>query len=228
MCWRPVVRFLPQSHASVVSPNVEKRTGCGGVFDMINGEAMIPRIQKILFATDLSRNSAYAFRYAVNSARKHDASIHILHVVDSRPVAESYLLIHADAARMSEIRQETKEELVAAIEARVKEFVRRELRDDPETLKRVASIQVLFGDPAEKILKVAATMKCDIVVMGTHGKGVISHAFLGSVAEKVLHRIGIPVYIIPIPTEDEDTEIISGEILPAVNFATQIFPGSKS
>ena len=39
----------------------------------------------------------------------------------------------------------------------------------------------------------------DIVIMGTHGKGVISHAFLGSVAEKVLRRIRKPVYIIPLP-----------------------------
>lgn len=163
---------------------------------------MIPRIQKILYATDLSKNSAYAFRYAVNSARMHDASIHILHVVDSRPLLEAYLLFYTDPTRRAEIHQETSEELVTKIEARLREFARRELKGDPETLKRVASIQVVFGDPAEKILEIAATMQCDIVVMGTHGKGVISHAFLGSVAEKVLQRIEIPVYIIPISKED--------------------------
>jgi len=43
---------------------------------------MIPEIKKILYTTDLSQNSAYAFRYAVNSAKKHDASITILHVVE--------------------------------------------------------------------------------------------------------------------------------------------------
>ena len=69
-------------------------------FQQVDGKVKIPRIQKILYATDLSKNSAFAFRYAVNSARKHDASIHILHVVDSRPLAESYLLIHTDAAQI--------------------------------------------------------------------------------------------------------------------------------
>jgi nucleotide-binding universal stress UspA family protein len=34
---------------------------------------MIPKIKNVLYATDLSKNSAYAFRYAVNTARKHDA-----------------------------------------------------------------------------------------------------------------------------------------------------------
>ena len=34
---------------------------------------MIPKIKNILYATDLSKNSAYAFRYAVISAQKHKA-----------------------------------------------------------------------------------------------------------------------------------------------------------
>jgi nucleotide-binding universal stress UspA family protein len=171
---------------------------------------MIPKIQKVLYATDLSKNSAYAFRYAINTARKHDAAIHILHVVDSRPLVESYVLLHTNPARLAEIHRETQEDLAAKIEARLQEFAKRELKGDPDTLKRVASIQIVFGDPAEEILKIASTMQCDIVVMGTHGKGVISHAFLGSVAEKVLHRIEIPVYIIPIPKDD--TDITLGEI----------------
>jgi nucleotide-binding universal stress UspA family protein len=35
--------------------------------------------------------------------------------------------------------------------------------------------------------------------MGTHGKGVLEHAFLGSVAEKVLRKARKPVFIIPLP-----------------------------
>jgi len=180
------------------------------LFQQVNGKVMIPRIRKILYATDLSKNSAYAFRYAVNSARMHDASIHILHVVDNRPLLEAHLLFYTGPTRMAEIHQEASEELVTKIEARLRDFARRELKGDPESLKRVASIQVVFGDPTEKILEITTTMQCDIVVMGSHGKGIISHSFLGSVAEKVLHRIDIPVYIIPISKEDPD--ITLGEI----------------
>jgi nucleotide-binding universal stress UspA family protein len=46
---------------------------------------MVPKIQKILYATDLSENSAYAFRYAIDSAKKHDASIVVLHVLEKMP-----------------------------------------------------------------------------------------------------------------------------------------------
>ena len=36
---------------------------------------MIPEIKKILYATDLSKNSSYAFLYATDMARKYDAKI---------------------------------------------------------------------------------------------------------------------------------------------------------
>ena len=96
------------------------------------------------------------------------------------------------------------------IEDRLKQFAERELKDDPETLKRVVGIHVIEGDPAAEILNMADKLGADIVIMGTHGKGLISHAFLGSVAEKVLRRIRKPVYVIPLP--QEDTDITLGEI----------------
>ena len=52
---------------------------------------MIPQIKKILYATDLSKNSSYAFLYATDIARRHDAKIVILHVIESiPPYAEAY------------------------------------------------------------------------------------------------------------------------------------------
>jgi nucleotide-binding universal stress UspA family protein len=43
---------------------------------------MIPKIKEVLYTTDLPNNSAYAFRYAVSSAQRHDAQIYILHVIE--------------------------------------------------------------------------------------------------------------------------------------------------
>ena len=50
---------------------------------------MIPKINNILYTTDLSKNSAYAFRYAVNSAEHHEAKIHILHVLETEQAKPS-------------------------------------------------------------------------------------------------------------------------------------------
>ena len=43
---------------------------------------MIPKIKKILYATDLSKNSEYAFYYAVDMAKRHDAEIVFLHAIE--------------------------------------------------------------------------------------------------------------------------------------------------
>ena len=172
---------------------------------------MIPKIRNILYATDLSKNSAYAFRYAVNSAQKHDAQICIFHVVETTShAAEGYLQWVIAQEKLEKVREETKQSLVKRIEDRLMEFARRELKDDPETLKRVAPIKVVFGDPAVEILREAEDPKYDIVIVGTHGKGVVGHTFLGSVSEKVLQRISKPVFVIPLPKGK--TDITLGEI----------------
>ena len=168
---------------------------------------MIPNIRNILYATDLTKNSAFAFRYAVKAADQNDAKIHILHVLEKlTPSEEAIFTVHSflPHEELDKIRQEKRQELVERINQRLSEFAKRELQDNPEALKRVASILVSDGDPVEGILKKAEDLSCDLIVMGTHGKGLISHTFLGSVSEKVLHRTRKPVFIVPIPKEDID------------------------
>jgi nucleotide-binding universal stress UspA family protein len=162
---------------------------------------MIPRFKKILYATDLSENSAYAFRYAVNSAQKHDAKIHILHVVEE--IRTTRLAAYFEMEPLQEIREKGKEISKERIQKRLEIFCQKELMGDPECRDLVASTEVVEGDPAAEILRRVDELGADLVVMGTHGKGLLEHAFLGSVAEKVLQRIKIPVLTIPIPKETD-------------------------
>lgn len=165
---------------------------------------MLPAIQNVLYATDLSKNSAYVFRYAITTAKRHDAKIHILHVFEISPSAEAALVLHMGAEGMERLRKERIEEMTQRIQKRLQEFAKRELRDQPETLDRVASINVVIGDPATEILRHADKLNTDIIIMGTHGKGIISYTFLGSVAERVLRRSRRPVYVIPLPAGETD------------------------
>ena len=172
---------------------------------------MIPRIKTILYATDLSKNSAYAFRYAVNSAQKHDAKIHILHVMEALPsAAEGLITQFIGEEKIRQMRKEMGEDMIGRIRERLRQFAEKELKRDPKTLKKVVSVDVVYGSPAAEILRKAEEMNADVVILGTHGKGVIGHAFLGSVSEQVLHRIRRPVYIIPLP--EGETDITLGEI----------------
>jgi nucleotide-binding universal stress UspA family protein len=49
---------------------------------------MISGIKNILTATDLTRNSSYAFRYAIHSAQKYDAQTDILYVLEKLTPSE--------------------------------------------------------------------------------------------------------------------------------------------
>ena len=166
---------------------------------------MIAEIKDILYATDLSPNSAYAFRYALRFAKKNDARLHILHVIES-PLREYLALMfpNLDQKQLKRKAEENRKGEVRRIRGRIQAVAKKELPRSAETTRRVASIEVVEGEPVVEILKKAEELDCDLVVLGTHGKGPVEHAFLGSVAEKVLQRITRPVFIIPLPKGKTD------------------------
>jgi nucleotide-binding universal stress UspA family protein len=49
------------------------------------------------------------------------------------------------------------------------------------------------GPAVDQILEYADKKKIDLIVMGTHGRGVVGHLLLGSVAERVVQRSPVPV-----------------------------------
>jgi nucleotide-binding universal stress UspA family protein len=82
---------------------------------------MIPDIKKILYATDLSDNSAYALRYAINSALKHDAGIIILHVFElESATSRSVLNLYLDEDLRNKIFNERVSDTIDRIRKRLK------------------------------------------------------------------------------------------------------------
>jgi nucleotide-binding universal stress UspA family protein len=164
---------------------------------------MIPQIKKILYATDLSKNSAYAYQYALNMAEKYDAEIVILHVIEPiPPAARHYMKIYVDEAKWEEKIKYEQEMAIEKIKKRLQEFCKRETQNDPRCLALVSKILVQPGHPVEEILKAADEEQYSIIVLGTHGKGFLKHSFLGSVARSVLDRAKKPVFIIPLPHDE--------------------------
>jgi len=162
-------------------------------------------IKKILYTTDLSKNSAHAFQYATDYAEKHDAEIIILYVYEKfrwadPPELEDNLQI----AEQLKFAVKNKENTINIIKTRLTTFCEKVKKDDPSCTFRADTIEVCEGYPANTILEKADEFDCDLIVMGTHGKGLISHAFLGSVAEKVLRRSRRPVLTIPLPEGHTD------------------------
>lgn len=160
---------------------------------------MISQYKTILYSTDLSENSAHAFRHAISLAKSYDAKIHILHMMQEMDAAVvSYVASVMGESKFAGMELDHEEEMREQIRERLDLFAADELADFPEELARVASIIVHHGNPVAGILSEADNLSADLIVMGTHGKGPMKYAFLGSVAEKVLRKTMRPVMIIPL------------------------------
>lgn len=160
---------------------------------------MLPEIQTILYATDLSRNSGYACRYAVYLASKIDAKVHVLHVAERLPAdaldtLEDYLDKSGNREQFLKTRLENSKRLLK--EGFDKfwlslEEPERKLRD------RIGSLHVVESQPAEAIVQYAHKISADLIVMGTHQKGPVQ-AFLGSISRRVLSIAPMPTLVVPI------------------------------
>lgn len=161
---------------------------------------MLPEIKRILYATDLSKNSTFAFRYAVKLAQALDAKVAILYVLPTIDSAmEVPVITQMGEERYYQLREERSKEIIENIEKKLHDFSRKELSNLERETDLVSSILVHEGDAVDEILKTAERQGSDIIVLGAHGKGIISHTFLGSVSEKVLRRSRRPVVVVPIP-----------------------------
>jgi len=146
-----------------------------------------PKYKKVLFCTDFSENSDYAFEFAFGIARRDEGLLYILHVIPHNPQQEMIrgyisedILENIQKSLEQELDDDYKEHYTKKIEDAVRfEVITKSGRED------------------EEILKFAKDEKVDIIVAGTHGKTGFEHVFFGSVAEKVLRHSPFPVFVIP-------------------------------
>src|SRR4030043_2185695 len=159
---------------------------------------MIPQIKTILFATDLSKNSAYAFYYAVRMAKRDEAKIVILHAVEPLP---PMLVSFGDFSH--KVAQDRWDETAKKFKERIQDIsVKVDTRTGISSVDLISKILIRLGQPVEEILKVVEEEGCDIIVLGTHGKGFLEQTFLGSVSSSVLLRTRKPVFIVPLPSKN--------------------------
>jgi nucleotide-binding universal stress UspA family protein len=149
----------------------------------------------VLLPTDGSAEMEPVVDHAAALADRDDASIHALYVVD--------------AASFSSLPMETSWEGISELlyeegTAALNELER--LVGDRAPVERV----VVEGKPSATIVEHAAEDDCDLIVMGTHGRGGIDRLLLGSVAERVVRRSTVPVMTVRVeepPDPDREPEV---------------------
>ena len=137
---------------------------------------------RILVPTDFSEPSAAALQYARTVATKFGGTLHVLHVIE-----DPYRAAYASEVYVPELAG-LREDLIADAEARMKA----ELHPSDYT-QLGATAEALIGTPAWTIVEYATGHGIDLIVMGTHGRGGVSHLLMGSVAEKVVRTASCPV-----------------------------------
>jgi len=139
---------------------------------------------RILVPTDGSAEGERAVAHAVDLAAVHGAGVHAVHVVDSARYAG--MPMEASWEGVGELLRGDADEAVGAVE---------ELAAGTDVDVETAVVE---GSPAGEIVRYAEGNDCDLVVMGTHGRGGIDRLLLGSVAEKVVRRSAVPVLTVRI------------------------------
>jgi len=139
------------------------------------------KLKKVLVPTDFSDSARHAFSYGVSFAREYHAELVLLHVVENLTVGYASDLFPVPMAEVfQEISGYAKTELAKlAEEARQKGVAVTEL--------------VVQGKPSAEIIRHAADNGVDMIVLGTHGKGMLDQALFGSTTERVVRRAPCPV-----------------------------------
>lgn len=138
--------------------------------------------KRICCAVDFGDPSRVAMAQAAELAKRLGADLLLVHVFVPPRVSASDVLVSRETAPSD-----------VALEQEMLE----QWRADAERRSGgSAQAHALWGEPAEKIVQFANEERCDVVVIGTHGRKGLPRLVLGSVAERVARRCECPVVVV--------------------------------
>jgi nucleotide-binding universal stress UspA family protein len=143
-------------------------------------------IKKILVPIDVASDSSPIVESALDLAHRFGASVDFFHVWSPPAMLPMPLYVTVEPGGPMRAAEDVAQSMAAA---QLKELV---AKAHAAGIKE-AHCRVGVGDAAIDIVDLATTGHFDLIVMGTHGRGAFAHAFLGSVAEKVVRRANCPV-----------------------------------
>lgn len=175
---------------------------------------MIPEIKKILFATDLSKKSRYAFDYAASIASMYKAGIVLLHITEEvSPSAESIITGFLGDKKMEELKKTHQTDAQKALigkkrdgillESALDSFSKEIQSEFAESDQAFATDEIVIkdGNAAEEIINQAKSYNCDLIVMAYKSRSMLVETIVGGTTRKVLRHSNVPVMLVPMPEE---------------------------
>ena len=142
--------------------------------------------QRILVPVDGSHTAERGLREAVALARLCRASVVLLHVIEVYPVMMEMASATTWEQVTTDLRAQGERLLDQARQRVIAEGVACEAHLEDAAAARVCDV----------IVDQARAQRCDLIVMGTHGRRGVRHALIGSDAERVLRMAPVPVLLL--------------------------------
>jgi nucleotide-binding universal stress UspA family protein len=139
------------------------------------------KLRKLLVPTDFSESARHALTYGTSFAREYGAELTLLHVVENLTVGYASDLFPVPMA-------EVFQEISGYAKTELSKLARVAREKDVAVVE-----QVVQGKPSAEIIRFAQEQKIDMIVLGTHGKGMLDQALFGSTTERVVRRAPCPV-----------------------------------
>ncbi len=140
---------------------------------------------KILVSVDLSDSTVEVVEKAEALAKALSAEVWLLHVAAPDPDFVGY---EAGPQSMRDFVAETAREEHRQVQAIAERY---------RQLGLTATALLIQGATAETILKEAAKLDVSMIVVGSHGRGMMRQLLVGSVSEDVIRKSLVPVLVVP-------------------------------
>jgi nucleotide-binding universal stress UspA family protein len=145
----------------------------------------------ILAPTDFSPYANYALDYAIELAKTLQARLTFLHVIYLTPLAMGDIGVSGLVPYLEEIETDAQQRMQTLLN-----------RVHQEGLQ--GETVIVHEVPFQAIINTAQDKGADLIVMGTHGRTGLTHALMGSVAEKVVRLAPCPVLVTRGTTKTSD------------------------
>jgi nucleotide-binding universal stress UspA family protein len=147
---------------------------------------MIPdKIKRIMVAVDFSEISTYLVRYALSLARKFEAQILLVNVINQRDLDAYRKVANATSAIslpdfIEKRRQDRRQNLTQILE-------------NLDARSTAVECQIRMGVPFQELMHAIEVEKIDLVIMGTRGRGTFSGMMLGSTVARMFESCPVPL-----------------------------------
>lgn len=178
----------------------------------------MPKLQRLLAATDLSAPARHAADRAAMLARQTNASLDLVHVASLAPLEKLRRLVNAVPATLEQQLLDTASDAVHGL---------------AEALSQhhgvIVRAHVASGAVLPELGKQAAALAADLVVLGARGASFMRHILLGSTAERMVSSAKRPMLVVKQAAHERYRTVFvpvdfSASSLPAVQLAQAVAP----